>query len=148
MANRLPRQDLEAQLPVAGDLITSVAPPDSSRKLVQVESCNHHRDSSATTILPPVGTLDSRRPSVVKQPSPATSSGENDGPSTSSPKHPWWHPITRPVVQMIIAAGLAVVIGIVVAATVDEVPDAARALLAIPGDIWLRALKCIGKYKS
>lgn len=46
---------------------------------------------------------------------------------------------------MLVAAALAVIIGIVVAATVDNVPDAARALLAIPGNLWLRALKCIGK---
>lgn len=46
---------------------------------------------------------------------------------------------------MIIAAVLAVVIGVAVAAVGTQVPDAARVLLGIPGDLWLRALKCVGK---
>lgn len=150
MANTLPIRDVEAQLPDA-ERSRSPAPisPDTSPRLLG--SDHRRRDSSASTILPFAGVSESRRPSVIKEtsplPAPATSPTrtEHDGDATASPKHAWWHPITKPVVQMLIAAALAVVIGIVVAATVDNVPDAARALLAIPGDLWLRALKCIGE---
>lgn len=146
MTNSIPIRDIEAQYPAAGDSIAPVIPaliipPDSSPRLL--EPYDGHRDSSATTILPPAGIPESRRPSMIKETSPAE---HDEVPRTSSTHHPWWHPITRPVVQMIVAAALAVVIGIAVAATVDQVPDAARALLVIPGELWLRALKCIGEY--
>lgn len=148
MTNTLPIRDVEAQLPDA-ERSRSPAPisPDRSPRLLG--SDYRRRDSSASTILPFAGVSESRRPSVIKEtsplPAPATSPTEHDGDATTSPKHAWWHPITKPVVQMLIAAALAVIIGIVVAATVDNVPDAVRALLAIPGDLWLRALKCIGE---
>lgn len=71
---------------------------------------------------------------------------EHNVRSSESQKHPWWQHITKPAVQMVIAAVLAVATGIAVAATVDEVPDAARALLVVPGELWLRGLKCIGKH--
>jgi len=43
--------------------------------------------------------------------------------------------------QIVIAAILGIVIGISVTTTVEEVPDAAVAILGIPGVLWLRALK-------
>lgn len=57
----------------------------------------------------------------------------------------WWRPVQKPAVQMIIAAMLAVVIGVAVAATDRHVPDSVRAVLGIPGDVWLRALKCVSE---
>lgn len=47
--------------------------------------------------------------------------------------------------QIIIAALLAIAIGLAVTATVDDIPEACVALLAIPGNLWLRALRCVGK---
>ncbi|KAE8849761.1 hypothetical protein PTNB85_00177 [Pyrenophora teres f. teres] len=43
--------------------------------------------------------------------------------------------------QIIFAALLAIAIGLAVTFTVDEVPEAAIAILGIPGNLWLRALK-------
>lgn len=147
MTNTLAIYDVEAQLPTAeakGSRSPATRSPDRSPRLR--ESDYRHRDSSASTILPLTGGIESRRPSVIKEPPPTKAPVEgDDGEPTRSSKRPWWHPITKPAVQMLCAAALAVIIGIVVAATVDNVPDAARALLAIPGDLWLRALKCIGK---
>ncbi|KAF1835609.1 Sodium:dicarboxylate symporter [Decorospora gaudefroyi] len=45
--------------------------------------------------------------------------------------------------QIIIAALLAIAIGLAVTTTVDEVPEAAIVLLAIPGNLWLRALRAV-----
>lgn len=154
MTNTLPIRDVEAQLPAAerSRSPATISPDRSPRLLGSDYRRRDRRDSSASTILPLAGVSESRRPSVIKETSPlsapATPPAEHDAKSTTSAKHPWWHPITKPVVQMLVAAALAVIIGIVVAATVENVPDAARALLAIPGDLWLRALKCIGKSNS
>jgi hypothetical protein len=46
--------------------------------------------------------------------------------------------------QIIFAAILAIAIGLAVTTTVDEVPDAAITILAIPGNLWLRALRAVG----
>lgn len=46
--------------------------------------------------------------------------------------------------QIIIAAVLAIAIGLTVSSTVEEVPTAAITLVRLPGDCWLRALKCVG----
>lgn len=46
--------------------------------------------------------------------------------------------------QIIFAALLAIAIGLAVTFTVDEVPEAAIAILGIPGNLWLRALKAAG----
>jgi hypothetical protein len=46
--------------------------------------------------------------------------------------------------QIIFAALLAIAIGLAVTTTVDEVPDAAITILAIPGNLWLRALRAVG----
>lgn len=48
--------------------------------------------------------------------------------------------------QIIIAALLAIAIGLIVTTQVDEVPEACVAILAIPGNLWLRALRAVGKY--
>lgn len=61
-------------------------------------------------------------------------------------KKPWWHPIKEPgsAVQIVIAAAVALGIGLGVSSA-TEVPDAATTLLAIPGQLWLRALTCVGE---
>jgi hypothetical protein len=62
-------------------------------------------------------------------------------------KKPWWHSIKEPgsALQIIIAAIFAIGIGLAVSTTVDEVPESARVILSIPGDLWLRSLKAVGK---
>ena len=57
-----------------------------------------------------------------------------------------WKKIKEPgsVWQIIFAALLAIAIGLAVTTTVDEVPDAAITILAIPGNLWLRALRAVG----
>lgn len=45
--------------------------------------------------------------------------------------------------QIIFAALLAIAIGLIAMTQVDEVPPAAIALLAIPGTLWLRALRAV-----
>ncbi|ROT34450.1 Sodium:dicarboxylate symporter [Sodiomyces alkalinus F11] len=61
------------------------------------------------------------------------------------PRKPWWHPVIEPgsAVQIVIAAAIAVGIGIGVSASVDDIPPAAPAILAIPGNLWLRALRAV-----
>lgn len=70
---------------------------------------------------------------------------ESEDASTSKVKKPWWHSIKEPgsAIQIIIAAALALGIGLGVSSA-TEVPDAATTLLAIPGQLWLRALTCVG----
>ena len=84
-------------------------------------------------------------------------------PSTSSPsdlsprptyaeempeqKKTLWQKFITPgsVLQIIAAALFAIAIGLIVTTQVSEVPDAAVALLAIPGQLWLRALRAVGQ---
>lgn len=62
-------------------------------------------------------------------------------------KKPWWHSIKEPgsALQIIAAALLAIAIGLIVTTQVEKVPDAARVLISIPGDLWLRSLKAVGE---
>ena len=48
--------------------------------------------------------------------------------------------------QIVSAAVLAIAIGLIVSTQVDNVPVAAIEIINIPGDLWLRALKAVGKY--
>lgn len=61
-------------------------------------------------------------------------------------KKPWWYSIKEPgsAAQIVIAAAVALGIGLGVSSA-TEVPDAATTLLAIPGQLWLRALTCVGE---
>lgn len=67
--------------------------------------------------------------------------------TTDTPTPPWhkrlWTTFLTPgsALQIIVAAIIAVAIGIAVSATVDDIPEAAPAILEIPGSLWLRALK-------
>jgi hypothetical protein len=62
-------------------------------------------------------------------------------------KKTMWQRFKEPgsVWQIIFAALLAIAIGLIVTTQVDEVPEAAIAILAIPGQLWLRALRAVGK---
>lgn len=62
-------------------------------------------------------------------------------------KKPWWYGFKEPgsALQIITAALLAIGIGIIVATQVEKVPDAARVIISIPGDLWLRSLKAVGE---
>lgn len=62
-------------------------------------------------------------------------------------KRTLWQRVKEPgsVWQIIIAALLAIAIGLSVSTTVDEVPDAAIAIIGIPGTLWLRALQAVGR---
>lgn len=64
-------------------------------------------------------------------------------------KKPWWHSIKEPgsALQIILAALLAIAIGLIVTTQVEKVPDAARVIISIPGDLWLRSLKAVGKFR-
>lgn len=61
-------------------------------------------------------------------------------------KKTFWQRVKAPgsVWQIIFAALLAIAIGLAVTTTVDEVPEAAIAILGIPGNLWLRALRAVG----
>lgn len=67
----------------------------------------------------------------------------------STKKQPWWASIKEPgsALQIITAALIAIAIGLAVATQVDEVPEAARVIISIPGDLWLRSLKAVGMFQ-
>jgi hypothetical protein len=90
-------------------------------------------------------------PEVTGPPSPTEAqvyrTEDSFSATESEAKKPWWHSIKEPgsAAQIISAALVAIAIGMAVAATVDDVPDAAADIINIPGNLWLRALKCVGK---
>jgi Na+/H+-dicarboxylate symporter len=61
-------------------------------------------------------------------------------------KKTFWQRVKEPgsVWQIIIAALLAIAIGLIVTTQVESVPPAAIAITAIPGTLWLRALRAVG----
>lgn len=79
---------------------------------------------------------------------------EQVGPITTDQpaevKRKWWHPLIEPghAVQIIIAAAVAIGIGLGVTSAVgkDNIPEAAPAVLGIPGQLWLRALQAVGEF--
>jgi hypothetical protein len=88
---------------------------------------------------------------VVRETS-STSSPSDISPQTTidegeAQKKTLWQKFKTPgsVLQIIAAALLAIAIGLIVTTQVDSVPDAAVALLAIPGQLWLRALRAVGQ---
>ena len=86
---------------------------------------------------------------TVRETSPTSAPSDEYGrvaPTTATPeKRTWKQRVMEPgsVWQIIIAALLAIAIGLAVTTTVEEVPKAAIAILAIPGTLWLRALKAV-----
>lgn len=85
--------------------------------------------------------------STVTTPSGGDLSPQSSNEVAEVEKRTFWQRVKEPgsVWQIVIAALLAIAIGLAVTFTVDEVPDAAIAILAIPGDLWLRALKAVGE---
>ncbi|KAG4411376.1 hypothetical protein IFR04_015483 [Cadophora malorum] len=66
-------------------------------------------------------------------------------PQEEPVKRKWWSSIKEPgsALQIVVAALLAIAIGLTVTNTVDKVPDAARAIIGIPGVLWLRSLRAV-----
>lgn len=100
------------------------------------------------------GTRDTKQ--VFGNAEPVSTNGSNEPPpmypeeEVIEEKKPWWNGflVMGSVLQIITAALLAIAIGMAVTSTVDEVPEAARVILSIPGDLWLRALKAVGMLSS
>lgn len=65
------------------------------------------------------------------------------------PNRKWWHGIKEPghALQIVTAAILAIAIGMAVTSTVGSknIPQAATVIIGIPGVLWLRALRAVGK---
>jgi len=78
---------------------------------------------------------------------PVVFSETQNATSVVETKKPWWHTflVWGSAPQIILAALLALVIGLPVSMLVDEIPKEAPVYLNIPGDLWLRSLKAIGK---
>lgn len=95
-------------------------------------------DFIATTTDRPVSTHLTQREDVITR--------AIDGDQHVSPKRKWWASIKEPgsAFQIVVAVAIALAIGLGVGSTQD-VPSAAITLLAIPGNLWLRALTCTGK---
>ena len=85
---------------------------------------------------------------------PLSREGSNEPSTTTGEpfvKRNWyqqlWDSFKTPgsAVQIIVAALLAIAIGLAVSTTVDDIPEAASVILAIPGSLWLRALRATGE---
>jgi hypothetical protein len=83
---------------------------------------------------------------------PTNSSGDipHDHAEEEVVKRPWWHSFKEPgsALQIISAALLAIAIGVVIATQVDNIPPAVPVILGIIGNMWLRALKAVGKFSK
>lgn len=92
-----------------------------------------------------------KKDSATEQAEPVTSNTSDDvarpEDNEITKKKPWWSSIKEPgsALQIITAALLAIAIGMAITTQVDEVPEAARVIISIPGDLWLRSLKAVGK---
>lgn len=91
-----------------------------------------------------------KKDSATDQAEPVTSNTSDDvarpEDNETTKKKPWWSSIKEPgsALQIITAALLAIAIGMAVTTQVEKVPDAARVIISIPGDLWLRSLKAVG----
>ena len=79
--------------------------------------------------------------------SPVVSQEEGDARPKETFGQRVWRVTKTPgsAIQIVIAAALAIAIGMAVTTTVDDIPEAAGVLVGIPGTLWLRALKAVGK---
>lgn len=79
--------------------------------------------------------------------SPVVSQEEGDDRPKETFGQRLWRVTKTPgsAIQIVIAAALAIAIGMAVTTTVDDIPEAAGVLIGIPGTLWLRALKAVGK---
>lgn len=87
------------------------------------------RDVEASTSSPPV--------------SPSTTNVQTPPPSNESFGQKCWRVLKTPgsALQIICAALLAIAIGLAVTTSVSDIPEAAPAILEIPGSLWLLALR-------
>ena len=82
---------------------------------------------------------------------PVKSGESQDDANPDDVKKSWkqrlWDTLKTPgsALQIVLAAIAAVAIGMAVTATVDDIPEAAPAILEIPGSLWLRALRATGE---
>jgi Na+/H+-dicarboxylate symporter len=95
-----------------------------------------------------MGELDAKTGEVERATSSNSSPSENVGSApvvAVEEKKTFWQRVKTPgsVWQIIFAAALAIAIGLAVTTTVEEVPEAAIVLLAVPGNLWLRALRAV-----
>jgi len=83
----------------------------------------------------------------VQVPTNSSSDIPHDHAEEEVVKKPWWHGFKEPgsALQIIVAALLAIAIGVAVATQVDDIPEAAPILVGVIGNMWLRALKAVGK---
>jgi len=88
---------------------------DETRDTIEPVATNNESSSSETLEPKPKGTIGQRLWRTTKEPGSA--------------------------IQILIAAAFAIAIGMAVTATVEDIPEAAPAILKIPGDLWLRALR-------
>lgn len=67
--------------------------------------------------------------------------------SVEERKKPWYYAfaVWGSAPQIILAALLALAIGLPLSMKVDDIPKEVPVYLNIPGDLWLRSLKAIGK---
>ena len=95
---------------------------------------------------------DQQEVSQVSQVSQVSSenSENNSEPERSNHGQKWYASVLQPgsATQIVIAAVLAIGLGLGITAAVDEVPEAAIKILAIPGQLWLRCLKAVGMLYS
>jgi hypothetical protein len=98
-----------------------------------------------------MGEIEEVKDGKVVRESPASSPSEltpqptiDEGEAT---KKTFWQRCKEPgsVWQIIFAALLAIAIGLIVTTQVEKVPEEVVVLLAIPGQLWLRALRAVGK---
>lgn len=73
-----------------------------------------------------------------------------ESPEPEAPKLSFGQKVVRELktpgsaIQIVIAAVVALGIGLGVTASVEDIPEAAPAILEIPGSLWLRALRATG----
>lgn len=81
----------------------------------------------------------------VRRTSTTMSPDQHTTAEQTTPKKPWWNSVrvAGSATQIVIAAALAIAIGMAVTTTVDDIPNEASTILAIPGRLWLRALKAV-----
>ena len=114
----------------------------------------HHRICTLQHLRRPLvmGEVDEVKDSRAVRETSSTNSPFNLSPQPTHTeempeKKTLWQKFTTPgsVLQIIAAALLAIAIGLIVTTQVSDIPDAAVALLAIPGQLWLRALRAVGQ---
>ncbi|KAF9775727.1 hypothetical protein IL306_006145 [Fusarium sp. DS 682] len=84
----------------------------------------------------------------VQVPTNSSNDTPHDHAEEEIVKKPWWHGFKEPgsALQIIVAALLAIAIGVVIATQVDDIPEAVPVIVGIIGNMWLRALKAVGKF--